>query len=245
MSEDEQFIVDYSIPLSGYIEDFPEHLYDARFREIVSVGLEEYTNRIYNYYRGKYPYEPSIIQNLRLLISKLKDTIEKISNIRGEPNLKEFLKEMLDGLSNELNELVKKYQSPEPSEYEKQYEERKKKGSYYYPYPKYPKKTRTEYTKTGLSVEESTRDEILKILEAEPGTYPNDSIVKPELWNYTLEKLRQKYLEYKAKNSELEANREKWEKEEHPFTLSKDNDTKKNLLELLREKGKIPVKKED
>jgi hypothetical protein len=171
--------------------------------------------------------------------------IQKIQNVKGEAVLKNFLEDTLTQLTEVLNGLTKKYTNPEPSQYEKQYQERKTKGSYYYPVKKYPQKKRTEYTKTGLSVEETTRDQILQVLEGEPGTYPNNSIMKPELWNYTLEKLRQKYLEYKAKNSELEANREKWEKEEHPFTLSKDNDTKKNLLELLREKGKIPVKKED
>jgi len=233
MSEDLEYLFELSIPLSAYIEDFyPDNLYNARFRTIIGRGLSELSLQAYNYYNKGSTYEPSAIQNLRLVTQKLGDMINKINDVKGEPDLKAFLKDMFKQLSEVLNKLTEKYQSPEPSEYEKEYQYRKSKGSYYYPVKKYPQKKRVEYTKTGLSVEEDTRDQILKVLEAEPGTYQNNSIMKPELWNYTLEKLREKYLEYKKKNEAI--------------SLSTDDDTKKKtLIELIREKGKFPVKKED
>jgi hypothetical protein len=233
MSEDLEYLFELSIPLSAYIEDFyPDNLYNARFRTIIGRGLSELSLQAYNYYNKGHPYEPSVIQNLRLIVNKLADMIQKIQNVKGEAVLKNFLEDTLTQLTEVLNGLTKKYTNPEPSQYEKQYQERKTKGSYYYPEKKYPQKKRVEYTKTGLSVEETTRDQILQVLEGEPGTYPNNSIMKPELWNYTLEKLREKYLEYKKKNEAI--------------SLSTDDDTKKKtLIELIREKGKFPVKKED
>jgi len=235
IEESRQHILDFSTALSGFIEDFPDHLYDAHFRTTTTEELTRYQSNVYNYYKSGYGYgyEPSVIQGLRLVVKKLEDMINKLKDTKGEPDLKEYLNDMYKQLKGILDSLTKKYgTSPEPSEYEKSYEDRKNKKAYYYPIKQYPQKKRTEKTLTGLSVEEQTRDEIMKVLEEgidNPGSRTPDGILTPEMWNYTLQKLREKYLEYKKKNSTI--------------ALSKDEEPK-NLLDIIRLKGKLP-KKED
>jgi hypothetical protein len=234
---DLDLLINEVVSLSGYIEDFPDNLYNPTHREIVCTGLSEYATAIGGYYNKPYgEYQTSIVQNLRLIVAKLKDAIMKLQDMKGEGKLVAFLKDNYEELAKILNDLLKKYPSIGPSEYEKSYYERKKRGTYYYPgynpkySKKYPEKKRVQYGKTGLSIEDSSRDEIMEMFTAPPGTYQNTSIVKPELWNYTLEKLQKEYQEYKRKNT---------------ISLSLSEDEKpKTLLELIREKGKIPERKE-
>jgi hypothetical protein len=241
------FLSQYAMPLGGYLETFldEDNLNNADFRRIVVEGLTTILAKTTEYYQYNYPYNEDILTNLRLLCQRLADLVSKVkTTTKGEPDLSKFLEEVSTRLNALLNSLVTKYKTNPPySQYEKAYADRQKKASYYYPYPKSKyKKARTEKTTTGLSVLEDTRDEIFSLIREgfeNPGM-KNDSIVKPELWNYTLQKLKEIHDHYVKENSKLEANKRT---EEEKLSLDK-SESKTPLLDWIRSKGLLKMREE-
>jgi hypothetical protein len=189
-------------------------------------------------YNRNYGYNPDVISNLRLLITRLHDTIQR-SKDKGDLKMQKFLEDAEAQLEKILNNLIGKYGNPSKTQDEVNYEKRYQKYYYKYPYP------RTKNTKTGLSLEEEVKEQILQIMkdgESHKSQGYIDNIIPEEQMIYTLEQLSKIREEYRKRNAELEANRKaKEEKEEKALSLSMDS-SKTPLLDRIRKSGKIIMK---
>jgi len=228
----EVFLSNYSRTLGEMIERFPDNIWSGEKRWIINNALVQYLEKTNQYYSGYYPhYDENIFQLLRLISTKLKDSIERIGD--KDKKLSDFLSEIHSRLEQVIKNLGSKYGNkyPEYSPEEKAYQNR-----YYQKYQKPSKKF--QYGKTGLELDQSVLDQIMQICkdgESHKKQEYIDNIIPEEQMRHNLEQLAKIRDEFRKKNAELEANKKG--QEENREVLSLSNETP--LLEKIRKTGKI------